>query len=131
MRRPSWLWIPVVASLALAGTAAYLLADSDEEPDCGALAKRERIWDAPGAPNAANRGDTARPIVECRRLIGLSRADVRKLLGPPDEGGGPPNEPGGHEWSYNSGESDYLGDGYYLTVLFGPDGHVESAEITK
>ena len=68
------------------------------------------------------RHDAATALVRCRTLIGKSRSEVRKLLGPPVEGDRE------SELHYVAPDGLRLDD-EVLVVTFGPDGRVVETEL--
>jgi hypothetical protein len=105
----------VLAVIAVVGVASAIAAgDRCDEP-----------FDAEGWRATDDRVELAETIGRCRLLDGATRAEVRRLLGPPEHRGR-------RRWAYYVGETNDLmgpGDATYLGVRFGRDGRVSRAGL--
>jgi hypothetical protein len=74
----------VGALLTAAGAVAVAGSGDERRVDCDAYRFSSAEWrDTAGRPSPAER--QARALVDCRLLVGRSRAEVREMLGAPSE----------------------------------------------
>lgn len=112
--------------LALGGCAALPFAG----PDCDDFRFDARAWaKGPGDSfdSPTRRQRLADALVDCRRLEGLDRAAVRRLLGPADD-----RSPDGTRRSWTLGpERGYGVDYESLEVLFDARERVRAAKVVQ
>lgn len=123
------MWAPLATAivLALMVLASGCGSEADRASDCQQVRFDSRAWkearaDAVRGTEVTVRDRLARKLIECDELDRRSRAEVRRMLGTPDERQG-------DDWSYTLGPSSGPGsiDSAYLDVYF-RDGRVSKAE---
>ena len=127
-KRRITLWIAGAAALAAGLGAGILVSAADEREGCESFRFDREAW------LESSRGDDkgteeqteiAERLVECRLLLGRGSAEVRRMLGPPDE----QYRRKRTTWLYELGpeRSMFSIDSEFLKITFARRGRVDRA----